>query len=74
MEFSYNELNNYGEIFNAVKAHADDVKYYMAGAYPDSSAQFDIDLAIRNAQLLAANAQALVTELTVLKFSREGVR
>lgn len=64
--FTYDELENYIDTFNAVSTEAAEVKYFMAGAFPDSSASVDLDAALRHAELLLANAEALRNEVRAL--------
>lgn len=69
--FTYDELQTYCDVINEVKAHTDDVSYYMHGCFPDCECQSgDIDMAVRKAELLARNAEALVNELKSLQASK----
>lgn len=66
--FTYKELETYGDVINAVNAETESVRYWMEGAFPDNSKQLDFPLAIQHAELLVANAQALLTEVKGLSY------
>ena len=70
MEFSYAELQNYVDIVNAVQLHTDEVRQNMAGAFPDNDRSAYLDLALKNAELLLANAEALRNEVRALMHSQ----
>lgn len=71
MKFTYDELATYVEVVNAVDDDNNDVNFFMHGAFPDNDDTPDLDAALRHAELLLANAEALRNEIRALKCSRE---
>lgn len=71
MKFTYDDLATYVEVVNAVDDENNDVNYFMQGAFPDNDDTADLDAALRHAELLLANAEALRNEIRALKNSQE---
>ena len=62
-DITYDDLNTYSEVLNQVKDLTADIQENMSGAFPDNGKSPYFQAALRQAELLVANAEALRNEI-----------